>query len=297
MLGATVSRAFWGVNRRAWLRTPEGMRDSRAGLAVGRWVHRQVQRRSSREMYVYSAFLRNRPTLELMRRLTEGKANGSTLRIAVLGCSVGAEVYSILWVLRSARADLEIGVHAVDVSPEVVEVARAGVYDPAVSDVLDPGIFDRLTERERQEMFDWEGGSARVKAWLREGIDWSVDDACDVELPSRIGSHDIVVANNFLCHMDPTSAERCLRNIAQLVDPGGYLLVTGVDLDVRTKVASDLEWEPVVDLIEEIHNADPSLRDHWPWDWAGLEPLDQRRGDWRTRYATTFRIGPAYPSG
>jgi len=297
VLGANVSRAFWGVNRRAWWRTPEGMRDSRAGLAVGRWVHRQVLRRSNREMYVYSAFLRNRPTLELTRRLTAGKAKGSTLKIAVLGCSIGAEVYSILWVLRSARADLEIVVQAVDVSPDVVEIAKEGVYAPGMSDVVDPGIFDRLTEREKQEMFDWEGGRARIKAWLREGIEWRVDDACDVELPSRIGSHDVVVANNFLCHMDPARAERGLRNIAQLVDPGGYLLVTGVDLDVRTKVARDLGWEPIDDLIEEIHNADPSLRNHWPWDWAGLEPLDQRRADWRTRYATTFRIGSAHSSG
>ena len=241
-------------------------------------------------MHVYSAFLRNRPALELMRRLIRERAEGSTLNVAVLGCSIGAEVYSILWVLRSARPDLEIVVHAVDVSPEVVDIAEAGIYAPGMSDVVDSGIFDRLTESEMQGMFDREGARARVKDWLREGIEWSVDDACDPELRSRLGSQDIVVANNFLCHLDPASAERCLRNIARLVEPGGYLFVSGVDLEVRTNVAGDLRWEPLADLLEEIHNADPSLRSHWPWEWAGLEPLDRRRSDWRTRYATAFRI-------
>jgi len=48
-----------------------------------------------------------------------------------------------------------------------------------------------------------------------------------------LGPQDIVVANRFLCHMDPGDAERCLRNVARLVCPGGHLFVSGIDLDVR----------------------------------------------------------------
>jgi len=289
----TLSRAVLGVSRRVWWRLPPRVSESRIGLAYGRWLHGQVMRRSSREMHVWSTFLRNRPGLELMRRLVDEKAEGSTLNLAVLGCSVGAEVYSILWVLRSARPDLEVVVHAVDISPEVVDVAKAGVYVPGMADVVQTGIFERMTERELQEMFDWEDGAAHVKPWLREGIEWGVDDASDPELVSRLGRQDIVVANNFLCHMDPASAEQCLRNIALLAEPGGYVFVSGVDLGVRTNVASDLGWEPIPDLLEEIHEADPALRRHWPCDWAGLEPLDRRRSDWRTRYASAFRVGVA----
>jgi chemotaxis methyl-accepting protein methylase len=288
---ALLRRAFWGLSRRAWWRLPAGVRASRGGLAYGRWAHSQVQRRSSRTMYVWSTFLRNRPALELMRRLIRERTEDSTLSIAVLGCSVGAEVYSILWVLRSARPDLEIVVHGVDISAEVVNVAEAGIYAPGLSDVVGEGIFGRLTDSERQEMFDWNGDTGRVKDWLREGVEWRVDDACDPALGSRIGRHDIVVASNFLCHLDPASADRGLRNIARLVEPGGYIFVSGVDLDVRTNVACDLGWVPITDLLEEIHEADPALREHWPWDWAGLEPLDRRRPDWRTRYATVFRVG------
>jgi SAM-dependent methyltransferase len=106
-----------------------------------------------------------------------------------------------------------------------------------------------------------------------------------------LGRQDLVVANDFLCHMEPTEAERCLRNIARLVDSGGYLVVSGIDLDVRTKVAKDLGWRPIADLLEDIHDGDRSLRLSWPWRYWGLEPFDTRRHDWKVRYASAFQLG------
>ena len=63
-------------------------------------------------------------------------------------------------------------------------------------------------------MFDWEGEQARVKPWLREGITWRVGDASDPRLVEELGAKDLVVANNFLCHMDaptPNDAYATLR--------------------------------------------------------------------------------------
>ena len=72
-----------------------------------RWLHNLVCLRARRQQYFGTFFLRNRPLLHLMRRLAGQKPHGATLRIAVLGCSIGAEVYSILWTIRSARPDLK----------------------------------------------------------------------------------------------------------------------------------------------------------------------------------------------
>ena len=225
-----------------------------------------------------------------MRRLVRQKDHGSALRIAVLGCSIGAEVYSILWVIRSARPDLNVLLDAVDISKEILNFAEKGTYTPDCSQLVGASIFERLTEAEMAEMFDCEGDQATVKSWLREGITWHLRDAADPELMRILGPQDMVVASNFLCHMAQADAEKCLRNVARLVSPGGYLFVSGVDLDIRTKVALDLGWEPVPELIKEIHNGDPSVRADWPWQWWGLEPLNRRRHDWRTRYAVSFRI-------
>jgi SAM-dependent methyltransferase len=185
---------------------------------------------------------------------------------------------------------LKVLLDPVDISKEILSFAEKGIYTPDTCQFVGASIFERVTEAEMVEMFDWEGNQAKVKSWLTEGITWHLRDAADPELISILGPQDMVVASNFLCHMPRADAEKCLGNVARLVSPGGHLFVSGVDLDVRTKVALDLGWEPVPELIKEIHNGDPSVRADWPWQWWGLEPLNQRRRDWRIRYAASFRI-------
>src|SRR5947208_739478 len=288
--GKSPASLYLRLNKRIWEHLPSRVRNLYPIRGYGTWLHNLVCLRARREMYFGTFFLRNRPALELMRRLADQQAYGSTLRIAVLACSIGAEVYSILWTIRSARPDLKVLLDAVDISQEILSFAEKGIYAPDTSQLVSASIFERLTEAEMVEMFDWEGAQAKVKSWLREGIAWQLRDAADPELINILGPQDMVVASNFLCHMAPADAEKCLGNIAQLVSPGGYLFVSGVDLNLRTKVAIDHGWEPVPELIAEIHNGDPSVRADWPWEWWGLEPLNRRKRDWQTRYAAVFRI-------
>jgi SAM-dependent methyltransferase len=244
---------------------------------------------------------------------------GSSVGISILACSKGAEVYSFLWRLRSYRPDLHFVVQAVDISQEIIDFAKEGAYSIAASRRWLPlgpaaisddeklirsthkdqgvnereSIFQRMYPSEMDAMFDKGVNSVRIKSWLREGITWRVGDAGAPQLIDDLGPQDIVVANRFLCHMEPAAAERCLRNVARLVRPGGYLFVSGVDLDVRTKVAKDLGWNPIPDSVREIHEGDFSLEKGWPLQWWGLEPFSHDRPDWQIRYASVFQIGVA----
>ena len=278
------------LNKLVWQSLPLHVNNLYFVCWYGAWLHKLECLRANRQQYLGTFFFRNRPALELMRRLSQQKAHGSTLRIAVLGCSIGAEVYSILWTIRSARPDLRVILHAVDNSREVLNFAEKGIYAANASELVGAPIFERLTAHEKREMFDWEDDHAKVKSWLREGITWRLADAADPKLIRDLGRQDIVAANNFLCHMSPDNAEKCLRNIGKLANSGAYLFVSGVELNVRTKVAVDLGWEPLKELMAEIHEGDPCVRADWPWHWWGLEPLDRRRHDWQTRYAAAFRI-------
>jgi chemotaxis protein methyltransferase CheR len=290
VLGKSPASFYLRLNKRIWDRLPSRVRNLHPVRSYGAWLHKLVCLGASRQQFFGTFFLRNRPLLELMRRLARQKPHGATLRIAVLGCSIGAEVYSILWTVRSAQPDLKVDLKAVDISKDILSFAEKGIYTPDTSELVGASIFERLTEAEMVEMFDWEGDQAKVKSWLREGITWLHGDAADPELVNLLGPQDMVVASNFLCHMAQADAEKCLGKIARLVSPGGYLFVSGIDLEVRTKVALDLDWKPVPDLIAEIHDGDPSVRADWPWQWWGLEPMNQRRRDWQTRYAASFRI-------
>jgi SAM-dependent methyltransferase len=278
------------LNKRVWQSLPSRVRDLYPIRCYGAWLHTLVRLHANRRQYFGTFFLRNRPALELMRRLAQQKAHGSTLKIAVLACSIGAEVYSILWAIRSARPDLKVVLCAMDISKEILTFAEKGIYAINASELVGAPIFERLMVDEKLEMFHWEADQAKVKSWLREGIDWRLGDAADPELIRDLGPQDMVVASNFLCHMTPTDADKCLRNIGQLVSSGGYIFVSGVDLDVRTKVALDLGWKPVEELIAEIHDGDVSVRADWPCQWWGLEPLNRSRHDWQIRYAAAFRI-------
>ncbi len=282
---------FLNLNERLWGVLPLWM--SKLGLirAYGNWLHAIVRARPDRRFYFGTFFLRNRPQLALACRIADQMDRGSDLKITVLACSIGAEVYSILWTLRSGRPDLKIAVNAVDVSKEALEFGQTGIYPLNGCEFTDEKIFARLTDQEKLGLFEEEPGWLRIRSWLKEGISWRSGDAADPRLIDLLGPQDMVFANNFLCHMHTEDAERCLRNIVKLVKPGGYLFVSGVDLGVRTRVARDLVLEPVTSLIEEIHNGDPSLLKDWPFRYWGLEPFDMRRHDWRVRYSSVFHAG------
>jgi|SRR6516165_766596 len=281
------------LNSWLWKRLPTKLRNTMPLRWYGTSLHKLICRRADRRQFTGTFFLRNRPALELMGRLAGQKINGSTLNVAVLGCSIGAEIYSILSVIRSARPDLKVRLCAVDNSAEVLKVAKEAFYSIKICDFVGSSIFERMTEAEFMEMFEGDRRGARVRPWLREGITWYLSDANDPGLRRVVGPQDMVVASNFLCHMAPSEAENCLRNIAKIVKPGGYLFLTGIDLDVRTKVARELHWLPIPELIEEIHEGDPSLRRDWPSKWWGLEPLNTKRDDWQTRYAAVFQLNEA----
>ena len=290
-----LCRRFVNANRRIWDLLPSSIKATRTVKRYGAYLHSLVQRYADRRQFYGTYFLRNRAEIELIRKLAGELPRGSDLKLTVAGCSNGAEVYSIVWAIRRSRPDLNLIVEALEISGEILEVAKGALYGVGSNEFMDGvAIFERLTDEEFHELFEVEHEEVKVKPWIREGISFRIADAADPSLLNVIGPQHMVVANRFLCHMTPADAKNCLCNLATLLEPNGYLFVSGVDLDVRTQVARDLGWIPVPDLMEEIHDGDPSIRRDWPWKWWGLEPFDRSRADWDVRYASTFRVtGPA----
>jgi chemotaxis protein methyltransferase CheR len=288
IVGKSPVGAYLRLSEWAWNRLPRPVTALLPFRVYGHLVNSLV-RLQDRRMYLGTYFLRNRPELELIARLAEPKGTGRAVKIAVLGSSNGAEVYSIAWAVRSARPDVELAVEAVDISREALQVGQEGVYELGFSELVKEPIFERMTAREIEELFEKDGERLRVRPRIKEGITWRDGDVEDPRIVDALGPQDIVVANRFLCHLRPAESERCLRNIGRFLAPGGYLFVSGVDLDVRTRVANELGWRPVLDRMEHIHEGDPSLRTAWPHRYWGLEPMDRRRSDWKIRYASVFQ--------
>jgi chemotaxis methyl-accepting protein methylase len=296
IFGKSPVSFYLRLNQRIWTKIPSSLTTLNPLRAYGKFLHELARIQHTRAQAFSTFFLRNRPELELIRHLVEKKGNGDTLRVAVLGCSTGAEAYSVAWRIRSARPDLKLILHAVDISKQAVDFAKRGVYSRTAPELSNTVIFERMTQAEMEELFHADGNAMTVKAWIKQDIVWKVRDAGDQAILDELGPQDMVVANNFLCHMNDSDAEACLRNIGRLVNPNGYLFVSGVDLDVRTKVASDSGWKPLEELLVEIHEGDPCMTALWPCHYGGVEPLNKKSRDWRTRYAAAFQLASAPPA-
>lgn len=312
--GKTVG-AYLKLSRRVWNHLPDSWRARFLGRAYGRHLHSLVCRHAERKQNHSTFFLRNRAELELLRRIVGRKPGRTELDLTILACSKGAEVYSFAWAIRSTYPDLKLNLHAIDISQEIVDFARRGIYsrrspDPAQLQNSDlaggnrdatwqdqvwshhfASMFERMTDKELEEMFELDADLARIRPWLREGITWMQGDANDSQLAAQLGPQEIVVANRFLCHMRPPAAERCLRSIAGLVKRGGYLFVSGVDAEVKAKVAQEMDWNPVTEMMREVQEADISLTKAWPLDYWGVEPFCDDLPDWKLRCASVFQIG------
>src|SRR5437879_1097354 len=113
---------------RVWRRLSVSVRSLPLFIRYGTHLHSLVLRFADRRQNHSTCFLRNRAELQLMGRLAARAAHGSNMDVAVFACSKGAEVYSIAWTLKVARPDLTINIHAIDISRDVIEFAKEGVY-------------------------------------------------------------------------------------------------------------------------------------------------------------------------
>ena len=280
--------------RRLWDRIPPASRSTRPALAYGNFLHRRAcarQQRRPLDTVFHTFFLRNAPHFEVLRNLGLARPLLSAVRIAAIGSSSGAELYTAAWVISCSRPDLRITATGVDIDAGALVKAQSAVYardEHELSRLPDEAV-DRLCEAAPNALFTREGDYLRVSPRLTEGTSWVSADARDPRLPEMIGSHDVVLANNILCHMYDHEAAACLRNIAALVAPGGHLFTYGVDLDVESRVVRSLGFVPVRDMIEEAYLADWNALAKWPFTYWGREPLDKHRKDWALRYAAVYQ--------
>jgi 2-polyprenyl-3-methyl-5-hydroxy-6-metoxy-1,4-benzoquinol methylase len=267
-----------------WNGLPRQVRSWKPTRVLGRRIHRRACRIQARGGGCYTHFFRNLPQLESIRDLVLEMPPGRPVKLLSLGCSTGAEVYSALWLIRTARPTREVQALGIDISEECIQAASRGVYPLRVPEVAVAGI----SETSHARFLTREGKTLVVQDWLKEAVRWEVGDACSPDLAARFGLHDVVLANNFLFHLSPERSEACLRNLARLVEPSGYLVVSGIDLDLRGRILGELGFVPVTARWEEIHAAE-DLHVYWPLRFWGLEPIDRTRHDAPARYATVFR--------
>lgn len=272
-------------NPRSILKAIPGARRLSESLDASR--HRVTLLTAKRQNYVFTHFLRlptqfdllTGPVLEHL-----GAIDGRALRIALFGCSSGAEPYTIASILAARRPDAAFEIRAFDIEPAMIEKARGATYtrEEVFSNKLLPGTFVAAT-------FDARGDAYRVKPALASKVSCALGNALEADRAVEPGSCDLVFAQNFLFHLKPADAAEAFTRMARLMAPRSALFADGMDLGLRERLTRELGLRPLEERIEEIHEeARVERGGSWPLVYWGLEPLRKRHRDWTRRYATVF---------
>lgn len=149
------------------------------------------------------------------------ETNKKIIRVWSAGCARGEEVYSfkIIWDRLSEKKahHVRLAITATDFNPELIEKARAGVYTGSSLKEVPREIQQRYFDIRKS------GNRFELKAFVKEGIDWKVQDIF-LEPPGS-GFDIIFLRNNLLTYYNDRLKEKGFTRVARALAPGGWLIV------------------------------------------------------------------------
>ena len=156
---------------------------------------------------------------ELLPTLLETRASRRTLRIWCAACSTGQEPYSLSIILKEMADKLvgwRIEIVATDLSSEVLEKAKAGMYSQFE---VQRGMPIQLLVK----YFTQVGEMWNIDAAIRAMVDYRKLNL--LEDFSQLGTFDIVFCRNVLIYFDQPTKRSVLSGVASRIAPDGYLLL------------------------------------------------------------------------
>ena len=169
-----------------------------------------------------SSFFRDPEAFEVLEALVptlfEGKGPADAVRVWVVGCATGEEVYSLAMVLSEHAATLvdppRIQLFATDIDEKGYAWARAGLYSAAAVANISP---DRLNR-----FFVKEAGGYRISKMLRELVLFARHNVLHDPPFSRM---DLISCRNLFIYLQPEAQERALETFHFALNPGGMLFL------------------------------------------------------------------------
>ena len=160
------------------------------------------------------------------------------LRIWSSACSTGAEPYTMAMVLQefvSANRELDYSILATDLSTDVLQAAKRGVYP---RDMVVPVVPKAM--QQKYVMVPRERGrtDVRIHPRLRTKVGFARLNLMDDSYPVGDPMH-MIFCRNVLIYFDKATQAKVLTRLCDCLMPGGYLFVghsesvTGIPLPVK----------------------------------------------------------------
>lgn len=159
----------------------------------------------------------------LPRLLREGEPE-KRLRIWSVGCSTGAEPYSLAIILHDllgeGLADWRVSITGTDIDEAALQTACSGRYSSWA--------LRTLGGPERERLFDREGAAYRLKARYRGLVRFehhNMMTLLDPAAPLGFNGYDLILCRNVLIYFRHDVAARMAGALAERLAPRGHLLV------------------------------------------------------------------------
>ncbi|NDY91453.1 CheR family methyltransferase [Ideonella livida] len=138
-------------------------------------------------------------------------------RVWSAASSTGEEAYSIAMVLADKLGTAAWEIVGTDLSTEVVDKARRGLYPMSRAEHTPPAYLKRFCLR-GQDQYE---GHLLIKSELRQRV--SFQGANLTEKLPEIGLFDVIFLRNVLIYFDPAGKEAIVQRVIQRLKPHGYL--------------------------------------------------------------------------
>jgi chemotaxis protein methyltransferase CheR len=162
----------------------------------------------------------------------------NSIRAWSAACSVGAEPYTLAMVLADhaeRHGPMSFFILATDLSTEVLQTARRGIYPLSMLDPVPLEMRDRYVRASTGP----KESRGRVVPELRSQVGFARLNLMDPRYPIGEPMH-LIFCRNVLIYFDKPTQAKVLHRLCDHLVPGGFLFighsesVTGLDLPVRT---------------------------------------------------------------
>ena len=178
-----------------------------------------IERITTNETYFFREEFQLRDFMEdLVPEFLKRKGD-EPIRIWSAGCSSGEEPFSLVMLLKEAGYydESAFQVLGVDISQQVIEKAREGIYRE--------NAFRETTPARLDKYFAPVGSRYQLGNDIREAVDFKQVNLMEPKEVEDIPRVDIIFCRNVMIYFSQNSRRHLLNTFYDKLNPGGYLLL------------------------------------------------------------------------
>ncbi len=188
---------------------------------------------------------------DILPELCKDKTEQSNFRAWVAGCATGEEAYSIAILLKEwmeeNHLEFKVQIYSTDLDDEAIDIARAGIYPPNITQDVTP---ERL-----RRFFSKEDTGYRIKKEIREMVVFAIQNVLKDPPFTKL---DLLSCRNLLIYLGPELQNQLMPTFHYALKPDGVLFLSpsesiGNHIELFSSINRKWKFYRAIPLITSSH--------------------------------------------